>query len=90
MPGDMYLKDPDTVASWKFGLTTVDWRKEDLKKRMDKSARLVSGEEEVELKASGEEGILLIKALCGLERVLVMLICQIHIIKLVIYQNPQL
>ena len=69
MPGDEYLKDPETVTSWKFGLTTVAWRKEDLKNRLAKSARLVSGEEEIELKPSGEEGILLIKALCGLDRV---------------------
>lgn len=68
MPGNCYLKDPDTVKYWKFGLTTVDWRKEDLKKRLEKSHRLVGGEEKIELKASGEEGILLIKALCGLER----------------------
>lgn len=66
----IYLKDPQTVASWKFGLTTVTWRKEDLKKRLEKSKRLVSGEEQVELNPSGEEGILLIKALCGLTRVI--------------------
>lgn len=69
MPGDEYLKDPETVTSWKFGLTTVDWRKNQLKERLAKSARLVNGEEEIELKPSGEEGILLIKALCGLEQV---------------------
>lgn len=69
MPGTEYLKDPETVASWKFGLTTVKWRKEDLKKRLDKSRRLANREEAIELRPSGEEGILLIKALCGLERV---------------------
>lgn len=69
MPGGEYLKDEATVASWKYGLTTVAWRKEDLQKRLERSARLVSGEEEVELTSSGEEGILLIKALCGLQRV---------------------
>lgn len=69
MPGDEYLKDPETVTSWKFGLTTVEWRKNDLKERLAKSARLLSGEETIELKPTGEEGILLIKALCGLERV---------------------
>lgn len=69
MPGGEYLRDPETVKSWKFGLTTVAWRKEDLKKRRERSARLVSGEEEIILKPTGEEGILLIKALCGLERV---------------------
>lgn len=68
MPGDTYLKDPETVASWKFGLTTVQWRKDDLKKRLERSHRLVSGEEEMKLEPTGEEGILLIKALCGLSR----------------------
>lgn len=69
MPGDEYLKDPDTVTSWKFGLTTVAWRKDDLQKRLAKSHRLVTGEEQVKLEPTGEEGILLIKALCGLDRV---------------------
>ena len=69
MPGGEYLKDPETVKSWKFGLTTVAWRKEDLKKRLERSKRLVSGEEQIELKPTGEEGILLMKALYGLERV---------------------
>uniref|UniRef100_UPI000B2E0381 family 4 glycosyl hydrolase n=1 Tax=Clostridium sp. NkU-1 TaxID=1095009 RepID=UPI000B2E0381 len=32
MPGSNYLRDPETVKSWKFGLTAVAWRKEDLKK----------------------------------------------------------
>lgn len=68
MPGDEYLKDPETVKSWKFGLTTVQWRKDDLQKRLERSRKLVSGEEEIDLKPTGEEGILLIKALCGLDR----------------------
>lgn len=68
MPGDMYLKDPDTVRSWKFGLTTVAWRKDDLQKRLARSKRLASGEEKMELVPTGEEGIQLIKALCGLTR----------------------
>ena len=69
MPGGEYLKDPETVKNWKFGLTTVAWRKDDLKKRLERSRRLVIGDEEIELKPTGEEGILLMKALCGLERV---------------------
>ena len=68
MPGDMYLKNPETVREWKFGLTTVKWRKEDLQKRRERSAELVAGKQELELKPTGEEGILLIKALCGLTR----------------------
>lgn len=70
MPGDEYLNDPETVHSWKFGLTTVDWRINDLKDRLQKSADLVSGKQQVDLKASGEEGILMIKALVGLDRVI--------------------
>ncbi len=66
----VYLKDPETVSSWKFSLTSVDWRKQDLQERLEKSRRYVSGEETIRLEASGEEGILLIKALCGLERVI--------------------
>jgi alpha-galactosidase len=50
-----------------FGLTTVDYRIQDLHKRLARSKRLVSGEEKIELKPSGEEGILLIKALLGLQ-----------------------
>jgi alpha-galactosidase len=68
--GALYLKDPETVAKWMFGLTTVSWRKENLDERMKKSVRLVNGEEEIELVPTGEEGILLIKALCGLKRVI--------------------
>lgn len=68
MPGDTYLRDPETVKSWKFGLTSVAWRKEDLKHRLQKSVDLVAGKREVELKSSGEEGVLRIKALCGIIR----------------------
>ncbi len=68
MPGNEYLKDPETVKSWDFTLTTVAWRKEDLKERLKKSERLACGLEKMDLKETGEEGILLIKALCGLTR----------------------
>lgn len=70
MPGTMYLKNPETVRSWDFDLTSVEWRKKDLKERLAKSARLVRGEEEIKLVPTGEEGILLIKALCGLGRMI--------------------
>ena len=61
-----YLKDPETVKEWCFGLTTVAWRKEDLKERLATSERLRSGEEAIDLKPSGEEGHLMMKALLGL------------------------
>lgn len=61
-----YLKDPQTVASWGFGLTTVAWRKQDLQRRLARQARLLSGEETMDFGGSGEEGHLLLKALLGL------------------------
>lgn len=66
MPGDTYLLDPETVAGWKFTLTPVSYRKADLKERLARSARLYKGEEHIQLKSTGEEGVQLIKALCGL------------------------
>lgn len=61
-----YTRDPETVKAWKFGLTPVSWRKEDLQRRLKRSDELISGEEKVDLTPSGEEGHLLIKALLGL------------------------
>ena len=61
-----YTRDPETVRSWKFGLTPVSWRWADLEKRLARSDRLISGEEEIVLKPSGEEGHLLLKAILGL------------------------
>lgn len=69
MPSEVYLKDNGTVEDWGFGITTVDWRKNDLDERLDKVEQLVRGENTLTLEDSGEEGILLIKALTGLERV---------------------
>lgn len=66
-PGNMYLKDPETVSKWHFALTTVKWRREDLKKRLERSERLYSGEEQLDIKPSGEEGVRQIKALLGFE-----------------------
>ena len=61
-----YTRDPETVRSWKFSLTPVSWREEDLRHRLQRSDDLISGREELKLKASGEEGHLLLKALLGL------------------------
>lgn len=61
-----YLKDPATVASWKFTLTPVSWRIENAKMLREKSARLASGAEAFALSSSGEEGVGQMKALLGL------------------------
>ena len=61
-----YLKSPDVVEKWKFNLTPVSWRKNDLQEKIALSNRLVKGEERVNIKASGEEGVKQIKAILGL------------------------
>lgn len=61
-----YTRDPETVKAWKFQLTTVDWRVKDLGDRLRRTDTLISGEEALVLKPSGEEGHLLLKALLGL------------------------
>lgn len=67
MDHEDYLKDPDTVRKWMFGLTSVKWRKEDLEKRLQRSRRLASGEEIYQLRHTGEEGAQQIRALVGLD-----------------------
>lgn len=69
MDNEDYLGSPENVARWNFGLTTVEWRKNDLKERLARSARLMSGEEEYQLRDTGEEGATQIRALLGLQPV---------------------
>jgi alpha-galactosidase len=66
MPHSWYLKNPEKVHEWKFSLTKVDWRKQNQRDLIAKSARLAQGEEEFAIKPTGEEGIDMIKALLGL------------------------
>ena len=61
-----YTRTPETVREWKFALTPVDWRIQDLQERMRKSDDLISGKTDIDLSGSGEEGHLLLKALLGL------------------------
>ncbi len=56
-PGAWYLKDPDTVHAWRFNLTPVSWRKQDLQNRLARSERLYTGEEAPEIHQTGEEGV---------------------------------
>lgn len=67
MPNTEYLNDKETIKSWKFSLTTVDWRKEELEERLLMSEKLVNGQEDVNLEASGEEGVQIMKALVGIK-----------------------
>jgi len=66
LPGKWYLESPERVKEMGFGLTTVAYRKEDLKNRLERSRRLRSGEEELKLEYTGEEGVNQMRALLGL------------------------
>lgn len=65
-PGNWYLENPERVEEMCFRLTTVEWRKRDLERRLAKSAALVSGERAVKICETGEEGIQQLRALFGL------------------------
>ena len=64
--GSWYLKNESQIAEWGFALTPVSYRKDDLKERLDRSARLRSGEEAVSIQETGEDGVRQIRALLGL------------------------
>ncbi len=64
--GKWYLESPEMVKNWGFGLTSVKWRKEDLQERLARSKRLLSGEEQVKIQNTGEDGVLQMRALLGL------------------------
>ncbi len=66
LPGKWYLENPERAREMGFFLTPVSWRKKDLKERLEKSARLISGEERVKLNNTGEEGINQMRAILGL------------------------
>lgn len=64
--GKWYLENPRRVQEMQFGLTTVAWRKQDLKERLERSRRLRTQEEPVKINGTGEEGVNQIRALLGL------------------------
>ena len=68
--GKWYLENPEKVAEWKFGLTPVSWRKENLKERLEKSENLRSGKQEVKLAKTGEDGVNQIRAILGLSEMI--------------------
>ena len=64
--GKWYLENPERVEEMGFALTPVAARREDLERRLEKSERLINGEEEPEIYCTGEEGVNQIRALLGL------------------------
>lgn len=66
VPINWYLKDPETVKAWKFGLTPVSYRLNKVKQKLEMRKKLLNGKEKFDIKKSGEEGVNQIKALLGL------------------------
>ena len=64
-PGSWYLKDKEKVREWMFGLTTVDWRMENLEERLKNQRELYEGKK-FEVFETGEEGVKQIKSIMGL------------------------
>lgn len=67
-PAARYLASPEKALRYKFTLTPVSWRKENRKNLLEKSARLYAGEEPFALQQTGEEGVEMIKAFLGLQK----------------------
>ncbi len=64
--GKWYLESPEKAKEWGFSLTPVSTRRDMLKERLEKSARLVSGKQKPEINLTGEEGVNQMRALLGL------------------------
>lgn len=64
-PGAWYLKNDEHIQSYGFIRTPVQYRKDELKERLARSRRLVSGEEPFKLYETGEAGTRIMEALSG-------------------------
>ncbi len=60
-----YLGSPKMVQDWKFNLTTVDFRVNQMKERIADSIALAEGKKAIDLKPSKEEATDLMKAILG-------------------------
>jgi len=65
-PHSWYLASPETVEKWGFALTPVSWRIKDRENLKSKASAYRNGTLEMIPSESGEEGLKIIKALCGL------------------------
>ena len=63
-----YLESPETARQWGFDLTQVPGRKKRRAENLEKSAAVIAGREKFDISPSGEEGIMQIKALLGLTK----------------------
>jgi len=66
LPHEWYLKDKEMIDSWRFHLTKVQKRKEIMAWGNESARKIVSGDMEVQIHPSGEEGIAQVEAILGL------------------------
>jgi len=64
-----YLRDPETVKQWQFGLTTVDFREEQQAQRVAETIEFANGTKPFPLTGSSEEAVDLMKALMGMKTI---------------------
>ena len=69
MPNLWYLKDPETVKEWQFGLTTVDFRENQQAERIAESIEMAEGRKSFPVVKSTEEAVDLMKALLGFQTI---------------------
>lgn len=63
----LYLTDTETIKKWKFSITPVKWRIKNREELIELSKEYASGKKDVPLNPSGEEGVMQIKAISGLD-----------------------
>ena len=64
-----YLRDPETVKDWQFGLTTVDFRENQQAERIAETIEFANGTKPFPLSGSSEEAVDLMKALMGMKTI---------------------
>ena len=69
VPPDWYLKDPQAVKDWQFGLTTVDFREKQQAERIAETIEMAEGRKEFAVAKSNEEAVDLMKAILGFKTV---------------------
>ncbi|AEM74404.1 alpha-glucosidase/alpha-galactosidase [Caldicellulosiruptor acetigenus] len=67
----IYLTDKETVYKWKFNLTPVEWRIKHREELIKLSKEYASDQKEVPLNPSGEEGVMQMKAILGLDTLVI-------------------
>lgn len=68
--GKWYLSGAERLQEMCFGLTSVEWRKNRLKRQQEMSRNLLNGNEPVRINVTGEEGVQQIRALLGLTKLI--------------------